>query len=172
MNKTRSISALTAVAAASAVALAGPASADPQASAAPAGANKDIVETAVATGKFDTLAALLKKAGLVKTLKAKGPYTVFAPTDAAFAKIPKATLDKLGQNKAKLRSVLLYHVADRKLTAANIVKRRTVKTLNGQRLRIRVRGETVRVGGARVTTADISATNGIIHIINKVLIPR
>ena len=172
MKKIRSICTLTAVAAASAVALAGPASADPQQSAATAGANKDIVQTAVAAGKFDTLASLLKKAGLVKTLKGKGPYTVFAPTDAAFAKVPQATLDALGQNKAKLRSVLLYHVAAHKLTAANIIKRRSIKTLNGQRVRIRVRGETVRVAGARVTTADISASNGVIHAINKVLIPR
>ena len=172
MKKIRSISTLTALAAASAVAVAGPASAGPQGSAASAGAKKDIVETAVEAGQFNTLASLLKKAGLVKTLKGKGPYTVFAPTDAAFAKVPQATLDELGQDKAKLRSVLLYHVAGRKLTAAKIVKRRSVKTLNGQRVRIRVRGETVRVGGARVTTADVGASNGVIHVINKVLIPR
>jgi uncharacterized surface protein with fasciclin (FAS1) repeats len=97
---------------------------------------------------------------------------VFAPTDKAFAKVPQATLDALGQDKAKLRSVLLYHVAGRKLTAAKLVKRRSVKTLNGQRVRIRVRGETVRVGGARVTTADVRASNGVIHVINRVLIPR
>jgi hypothetical protein len=132
MKKIRSISTLAAVAAASALAVAGPASAGPQGSAASAGAKKDIVETAVAAGQFKTLASLLKKAGLVKTLKGTGPYTVFAPTDAAFAKIPQATLDQLGQDKAKLRSVLLYHVAGRKLTAAEIVKRRSVKTLNGQ----------------------------------------
>ena len=171
MKKIRSISALTALAAASAVAVAGPASAGPQGSAS-AVAKKDIVQTAVEAGQFDTLTSLLKKAGLVKTLKGKGPYTVFAPTDAAFAKVPQETLDELGQDKAKLRSVLLYHVVGRKLTAAKIVKRRSVKTLNGQRVRIRVRGETVRVGGARVTTADVRASNGIIHVINKVLIPR
>jgi uncharacterized surface protein with fasciclin (FAS1) repeats len=172
MKKIRTISALTAVAAVSAVAVAGPASAAPQGNAASAGAKKDIVETAVAAGQFDTLTSLLKKAGLVKTLKGKGPYTVFAPTDAAFAKVPQETLDELGQDKAKLRSVLLYHVVGRKLTAAKIVKRRSVKTLNGQRVRIRVRGEKVRVGGARVTTADVRASNGVIHVINKVLIPR
>jgi uncharacterized surface protein with fasciclin (FAS1) repeats len=172
MRKIHSICTLTAVAAASAVAIAGPASARPQESTATTGAKKDIVETAVAAGQFNTLASLLKKAGLVKTLKGKGPYTVFAPTDAAFAKVPQATLDELADDKAKLRSVLLYHVAARKLTAAKIVKRRSVKTLNGQRVRIRVRGETVRVGGARVTTADIGASNGVIHVINKVLIPR
>ncbi len=172
MSKIRSISILTALAAASAVAVAGPASASPQESAASAAVNKNIVETAVAAGQFTTLASLLEKAGLAKTLTGKGPYTVFAPTDAAFAKVPKATLDALGQDKAKLRSVLLNHVADRKLTAAKIVKRRSVKTLNGQRVSIRVRGETVRVGGARVTTADVGASNGVIHVINKVLIPR
>jgi uncharacterized surface protein with fasciclin (FAS1) repeats len=172
MKKIRSISALTALAVASAVAVAGPASADRQDGAASAGAKKDIVETAVEAGQFDTLTSLLKQAGLVKTLKGKGPYTVFAPTDAAFAKVPQETLDELGQDKAKLRSVLLYHVVGRKLTAAKIVKRRSVKTLNGQRVRIRVRGETVRVGGARVTTADVGASNGVIHVINKVLIPR
>jgi uncharacterized surface protein with fasciclin (FAS1) repeats len=172
MKKIRSISTLTAMAAAGALAVAGPASAGPQGGTASAGAKKDIVETAVEAGQFNTLASLLKKAGLVKTLKGKGPYTVFAPTDAAFAKVPQATLDELGQDKAKLRSVLLYHVAGRKLTAAKIVKRRSVKTLNGQRVRIRVRGETVRVGGARVTTADVRASNGVIHVINKVLIPR
>jgi uncharacterized surface protein with fasciclin (FAS1) repeats len=172
MKKIRSISALTVMAVASAVAVAAPASAGAQGSAASAGAKKDIVETAVEAGQFDTLTSLLKKAGLVKTLKGKGPYTVFAPTDAAFAKVPQATLDELGQDKAKLRSVLLYHVVGRKLTAAKIVKRRSVKTLNGQRVRIRVRGETVRVGGARVTTTDVGASNGVIHVINRVLIPR
>jgi uncharacterized surface protein with fasciclin (FAS1) repeats len=172
MKMIRSISTLTALAAASAVAVAGPASAGPSGGAASAGAKKDIVETAVQAGQFNTLTSLLKKAGLVKTLKGKGPYTVFAPTDAAFAKVPQATLDELGQDKAKLRSVLLYHVAGRKLTAAKIVKRRSVKTLNGQRVGIRVRGETVRIGGARVTTADVRASNGVIHVINKVLIPR
>ena len=95
---------------------------------------------------------------------------MFAPTDAAFAKVRQATLDELGQDKAKLRSVLLYHVAGRKLPAAKLVKRRSVKTLNGQR--VRIRGESVRVGGARVTTADVGASNGVIHVINKVLIPR
>ena len=173
MRTKRTISTLAAVTAV-AVAAVGPASASarPEGNAVPASAKKDIVETAVAAGKFDTLAALLKRAGLVKTLKGKGPYTVFAPTDRAFSKVPKATLDALGKDKAKLRSVLLYHVAGRKLTAAKIVKRRSVKTLNGQRVRIRVRAETVRVGGARVTTADVGASNGVIHVINRVLIPR
>ena len=134
--------------------------------------SKNIVQTAVAAGKFKTLASLLQKAGLVKTLSGKGPYTVFAPTDAAFAKVPKATLAKLGRDKAKLRAVLLLHVAKGKLTADKVVKRRSVKTLNGQRLAIRVRGGKVFVGGARVVTPNVTASNGVIHVINKVLLPR
>jgi uncharacterized surface protein with fasciclin (FAS1) repeats len=171
--KIRSISTITAMAAvATTVAVAGPASAGPHGSVASAGAKKDIVETAVAAGKFNTLASLLKKAGLVKTLKGKGPYTVFAPTDKAFSKVPKATLDALAKDKAKLRSVLLYHVAKGKLTARKVVKRKSIKTLNGQRVRVRVRGDKVFVGGARVITPNVRASNGVIHVINKVLIPR
>jgi uncharacterized surface protein with fasciclin (FAS1) repeats len=132
----------------------------------------NIVETAVAAGKFETLTSLVKQAGLAKTLQGKGPYTVFAPTDAAFAKVPKATLDTLAKNKAKLRSVLLYHVAKGRLTARKIIKRESVKTLNGQRVCIRVRNGKVFVGGARVTSADVAASNGVIHVINKVLLPR
>ena len=173
MSTKRTISTL---AAATAVALAaiGPASASArtESNAVPASAKKDIVDTAVAAGNFDTLAALLKQAGLVKTLKGKGPYTVFAPTDKAFAKVPKATLDTLAKDKAKLRSVLLYHVAKGKLTASKVVKRTSIKTLNGQRVRVRVRDGKVFVGGARVTTPDVTASNGVIHVINKVLIPR
>ena len=135
-------------------------------------AKRDIVQTAVAAGKFKTLASLLAKAGLAGTLKGKGPYTVFAPTDAAFAKVPKSTLDALGKDKAKLRAVLLYHVASGRLTAARVVKRTSVKTLNGQSVRISVSGSKVSVGGARVTTADVKASNGVIHVINKVLIPK
>ena len=173
MRTKRTISTL---AAATAVALAaiGPASASARTEegAAPASAKKDIVDTAVAAGSFDTLAALLKQAGLVKTLKGTGPYTVFAPTDKAFSKVPKATLDALAKDKAKLRSVLLYHVAKGKLTASKVVKRTSIKTLNGQRVRVRVRDGKVFVGGARVTTPDVAASNGVIHVINKVLIPR
>jgi uncharacterized surface protein with fasciclin (FAS1) repeats len=151
---------------------AAPASARTDLSAVSSGAEKNIVQTAVAAGKFKTLASLLKKADLAGTLQAKGPFTVFAPTDAAFAKVPSATLEALGKDKAKPRSVLLYHVAKGKLTAAKVVKRESVKTLNGQRVKIRVRDDKVFVGGARVTTADVGASNGVIHIINKVLIPR
>ena len=151
---------------------AAPASARTDINAAPSGAEKNVVQTAVAAGKFKTLASLLKKAGLAGTLQGKGPFTVFAPTDAAFAKVPDATLEALGQDKARLRSILLYHVAKGKLTAAKVVKRESVKTLNGQRVKIRVRGDQVFVGGARVTTPDVGASNGVIHVINKVLIPR
>ena len=170
----RPIRTILAVSAASAVALAaaGPASAVQADHSARATADKNIVETAVATGKFKTLASLLQQAGLAGTLQGKGPYTVFAPTDAAFAKVPKATLDALGKDKAKLRAVLLYHVAEGKLTAAKVVKRSSVKTLNGQRVSVRVSNGKAYVGGARVTTADVRASNGVMHVINRVLLPR
>ncbi len=164
--------AAAAVAVASAVAVAGPASAGAQEGAAAAAAKKTVVETAVDAGQFDTLVSLVKKAGLAKTLSGKGPFTVFAPTDAAFAKVPNGVLDELAEDKAKLRSVLLYHVAGSKLPAAKIADRSSVKTLNGQRVRVRTQGKTVRVGDARVTTADVGASNGVIHVIDKVLIPR
>jgi uncharacterized surface protein with fasciclin (FAS1) repeats len=134
-------------------------------------APKTIVQTAVAAGSFKTLTSLLKKAGLVGALQGKGPFTVFAPTDAAFAKVPKSTLAALGKNKAMLRSVLLYHVVKGNVTAAKVVKLRSAKTLNGQAVPIRVAGRNVFVGGARVTTADVKASNGVIHVVNKVLIP-
>jgi uncharacterized surface protein with fasciclin (FAS1) repeats len=137
-----------------------------------AGTGKNIVATAKAAGQFKTLTSLLKRAGLAKTLEGKGPFTVFAPTDRAFAKVPKKTLDALAKDKAKLRAVLLYHVAAGKLTAAKVVKRKSIKTLEGQRVRVRVRNGNVFVGGARVTTADVAASNGVIHVINRVLIPR
>jgi uncharacterized surface protein with fasciclin (FAS1) repeats len=134
-------------------------------------APKTIVQTAVAAGSFKTLTSLLRKAGLVGALQGKGPFTVFAPTDAAFAKVPKSTLAALGKNKAMLRSVLLYHVVKGNVTAAKVVKLRSAKTLNGQAVPIRVAGRNVFVGGARVTTADVKASNGVIHVVNKVLIP-
>ena len=135
-------------------------------------AKPNIVQTAVAAGQFQTLVKLVKQAGLAGTLQGKGPFTVFAPTDAAFAKVPKATLAALAKDKAKLRAVLLYHVAKGKLTAAKVVKLRSIKTLNGQSLKVRVNHGTVTIGGARVVKADIGASNGVIHVINKVLIPR
>ena len=174
MRSIRSIFTLAAVTAV-AVAAAGPSASarvPSQENAVQASAKTDIVATATAAGKFKTLTSLLKQAGLAATLQGKTSYTVFAPTDAAFAKVPKATLQALGKDKAKLRSVLLYHVAKGKLTAAKVVKRSSVKTLNGQSVRIRVSGGKVTVGGARVTTPDVAASNGVIHVINKVLIPR
>jgi uncharacterized surface protein with fasciclin (FAS1) repeats len=135
-------------------------------------AKPNIVQTAVAAGHFKTLVKLVKRAGLAGTLQSKGPFTVFAPTDAAFAKLPKSTLAALAKDKAKLRAVLLYHVAKGKLTAAKLVKLRSIKTLNGQSLKVRVRHGTVTVGGARVIKANIRASNGVIHVINRVLIPR
>jgi uncharacterized surface protein with fasciclin (FAS1) repeats len=172
MRTKRTIATL-ATATAVALATVGPASAGarPAGSAAPASAKQDIVETAVAAGQFNTLTALVKKAGLAKTLQG-GRFTVFAPTDKAFAKVPKKTLNALAADKTKLRSVLLYHVAKGKLTAAKVVKRSSIKTLNGQRVKVRVRDGKVFVGGARVTAPDVGASNGVIHVINRVLIPR
>jgi uncharacterized surface protein with fasciclin (FAS1) repeats len=131
----------------------------------------DIVDTAVAAGQFKTLAKLLTRAGLVGALKQPGPYTVFAPTDAAFKKVPKKTLNLLLRNKAKLKAVLLYHVVSGKVTAADVVKLTSAKTLNGKSVRIRVAGSNVFVNSAKVTTADVMASNGVIHVINRVLIP-
>ena len=132
----------------------------------------NIVQTAAAAGQFKTLLKLAKQAGLAGTLEGKGPFTVFAPTDAAFAKVPNATLAALAHDRNKLRAVLLYHVAKGKLTAAKVVKLHSIKTLNGQSLKVRVSHGTVTIGGARVISADVGASNGVIHVINKVLIPR
>jgi len=170
----RSFRTTVAVSAASVVALvaAGPASAAVQVDRSAPAVGKNIVETAVAAGQFKTLAALLGQAGLVETLSGKSRFTVFAPTDAAFANVPKATLDALANDKAKLRAVLLHHVAKGKLTASKVVKRKSIKTLDGDRVSVRVRAGKVYVGGARVTTPDVLASNGVIHVIDKVLIPR
>ena len=138
---------------------------------APTAPSPNIVKTAVAAGQFKTLASLLTKAGLAGTLQGKGPFTVFAPTDAAFAKVPKATLNALAKDRAKLRAVLLYHVVKGKVMAAQAMKLRSAKSLQGQALTIRVSGGKVIVGGATVTKADVTASNGVIHVINKVLIP-
>jgi uncharacterized surface protein with fasciclin (FAS1) repeats len=132
---------------------------------------KNVVQTAIAAGQFKTLASLLQKAGLAGTLEGKGPFTVFAPTDAAFAKVPKATLASLAKNKTKLRAVLLYHVVKGKVTAAQAMKLHSAKTLEGRSLAIRVSGGKVIVGGATVVKANVNASNGVIHVINTVLIP-
>ena len=132
---------------------------------------RNLVETAIAAGQFKTLASLLQKAGLAGTLEGKGPFTVFAPTDTAFAKVPKATLASLAKNKAKLRAVLLYHVVKGKVTAAQVVKLTSAKTLEGSSVAIKVKGGKVFVGGAQVVTPDVMASNGVIHVIDNVLIP-
>jgi uncharacterized surface protein with fasciclin (FAS1) repeats len=133
---------------------------------------KNIVQTAVAAGQFKTLTKLVKSAGLAGTLAKKGPFTVFAPTDAAFAKVPKKTLNALRANKAKLRAVLLYHVVAGKVTSDQVVKLSSAKTLNGKAVRIKITGGSVFVNTAKVTTPDVMASNGVIHVINRVLIPR
>ncbi len=137
----------------------------------PRGAQLNVVQTAAAAGQFKTLVSLVKQAGLAKTLSGTGRFTVFAPTDAAFAKVPKATLKQLAADKAKLRAVLLYHVVSGRLTAAKVTKLRSAKTLNGAVVRIRVSGGMVYINGARVVKPNVLASNGVIHVINRVLIP-
>jgi uncharacterized surface protein with fasciclin (FAS1) repeats len=162
---------LVALAAVGAMSLSALAPAASMASAKPA-AEPNVVQTAAAAGQFKTLVELVKHAGLVGALQGKRPLTVFAPTDAAFAKVPKATLQALAKDKAKLRAVLLYHVAKGNLTAAKVLKLRSIETLNGKSLKVRVNHGTVTVGGARVVKGNIGASDGVIHVINQVLIPR
>jgi uncharacterized surface protein with fasciclin (FAS1) repeats len=131
---------------------------------------KDIVDTAVAAGNFKTLATALQAAGLIDTLKGKGPFTVFAPTDAAFAKVPKADLDALLKDKAKLTAVLTYHVVPGKVMAKD-VKAGKVKTVQGSELTIATMGG-VTVDNAKVTATDIVADNGVIHVIDSVMMPK
>jgi uncharacterized surface protein with fasciclin (FAS1) repeats len=137
-------------------------------------ADKDIVDTAVAAGSFNTLAAALEAAGLVDTLKGSGPFTVFAPTDEAFAKLPAGTVENLlkPENREQLRAVLTYHVVPGKVTAAQVTRLDSAKTVNGQALRIRTSGGTVSVDEAKVVTADVEASNGMIHVIDSVMLPR
>ncbi len=131
---------------------------------------KDIVDTAVAAGQFKTLATALQAAGLIDTLKGKGPFTVFAPTDEAFAKVPKADLDALLKDKAKLTAVLTYHVVAGKVMAKD-VKAGKVKSVQGSELTLGTTGG-VTVDNAKVVTADIVADNGVIHVIDSVVIPK
>lgn len=131
---------------------------------------KDIVETAVGAGKFNTLATALQAAGLVDTLKGPGPFTVFAPTDEAFAKIPKADLDALLKDKAKLTAVLTYHVVPGRVMAKD-VKAGKVKTVQGSELTLGTTGG-VTVDAAKVVQADIAASNGVIHVIDSVVLPK
>jgi uncharacterized surface protein with fasciclin (FAS1) repeats len=134
---------------------------------------KDIVDTAVAAGSFNTLAKALTAADLVSTLKGAGPFTVFAPTDEAFAKLPAGTVEDLlkPENKAKLRRVLMYHVVPGKVMAADVVKLSSAKTASGDMLPIKVNGSTVTVNGSRVVKTDIGASNGVIHVVDSVLLP-
>lgn len=136
--------------------------------------NKDIVDTAVSAGTFKTLAAALGAADLVGTLKGKGPFTVFAPTDAAFAKLPAGTVESLlkPENREKLRAILTYHVVPGSVRAEQVVKLKKAKTVNGQSLSIKVNKNTVMVGSAQVVKTDIAASNGVIHVIDTVLLPN
>ncbi len=134
-------------------------------------AEKDIIDTAVGAGQFNTLATALKAAGLIETLKGKGPFTVFAPTDEAFAKIPKADLDALLKDKAKLTKVLTYHVVPGKVMAADVIKLKEAKTVEGSSVRIDAMSG-VKVDNAKVIKADIAASNGVIHVIDSVILPK
>jgi uncharacterized surface protein with fasciclin (FAS1) repeats len=133
----------------------------------------DIVDTAVKAGQFNTLAAALTAAGLVDTLKGPGPFTVFAPTDDAFKKLPSGTVENLlkPENKAQLVKVLTYHVVPGKVMAADVAKVSRVKTVQGQNVRIAT-GAGVKVNDANVVTADIEASNGVIHVIDAVMLPE
>ncbi len=169
MKRIRTTIALLVVAALAAAAIGASASAS---TASKSAGDKNIVQTALAAGQFTTLASLLTKAGLVDTLSTGGPFTVFAPTDAAFAKVPKATLDALAENPAQLKSVLLYHVVPGTVTAADVVKLTSAKTLEGRSLAIKVADGSVYIDRAKVTTPDVTASNGVIHVIDSVLIPK
>ena len=139
---------------------------------APAPALKDIVDTAAAAGKFNTLATALDKAGLTETLKGPGPYTVFAPTDEAFAKVPKKTLDELGKDTEKLKNVLTYHVVAGKVMAADVSKLTTAKTVQGSDVKVKADAKGVPLDGkVKVVEADVDTGNGVIHVIDGVLMP-
>ena len=132
---------------------------------------KDTVDTAVAAGQFKTLATALQAAGLVETLKGPGPFTVFAPTDEAFAKIPQADLQAILADKAKLTKILTYHVVPGKVTAAEVVRLSSAKTVEGQSVTIDA-SDGVKIDGANVIKADVMASNGVIHVIDSVILPN
>jgi len=136
------------------------------------GMKKDIVDTAVAAGDFNTLVTAVKAAGLVATLKGEGPFTVFAPTDAAFAKVPTDTLNALLADKAALANVLTYHVVAGKVMAADVVKLTSAVTVQGQAVSIEVKDGKVYIDGTQVVTTDIEASNGVIHVIDAVILPK
>lgn len=137
-------------------------------------ADKDIVDTAVGAGSFKTLVAAVQAAGLVDTLKGTGPFTVFAPTDEAFAKLPAGTVESLlkPENKAKLVAILTYHVVPGKVTAADVVKLKEAKTVQGSSAKITVKGDKVMVDSANVVKTDIMTSNGVIHVIDAVIMPK
>jgi len=139
-----------------------------------ASAKKDIVDTAVGAGSFKTLVAAVKAAGLVDTLKSDGPFTVFAPTDEAFAKLPEGTLESLlkPENKEKLTAILTYHVVAGKVTSKQVVKLSEAETVQGSKVSIAVSGGKVKVDEATVIKADIMCTNGVIHVIDSVILPE
>jgi uncharacterized surface protein with fasciclin (FAS1) repeats len=136
-------------------------------------AEQDIVDAAVAAGQFKTLAAALSGAGLVATLKGTGPFTVFAPTDAAFAKLPAGTVENLlkPENKDKLTAILTYHVVPGRVMAADVSKVQEAKTVNGKMLTVSAKGGAVMINDAKVTSTDITASNGVIHVIDSVILP-
>ncbi len=131
-----------------------------------------IVDIAIANGNFKTLVAAVQAAGLAETLSGPGPFTVFAPTDAAFAKLPAGTVEALLQDKAKLSSILTYHVVSGKVMASEVVKLTSAKTVNGQMATIKVTNGTVMVDNAKVITTDIEGSNGVIHVIDSVILPK
>jgi uncharacterized surface protein with fasciclin (FAS1) repeats len=136
-------------------------------------AEKDIVDTAVSAGQFKTLAAALGAADLADTLKGSGPFTVFAPTDEAFAKLPAGTVENLlkAENKEQLVAILTYHVVPGKVMAADVVKLKEAKTVNGKMVDIKTKGDAVMINDAKVTATDIGASNGVIHVIDTVILP-
>jgi len=142
-------------------------------SAAVRAADKDIVDTAVGAGQFETLAAALGAAGLVDTLKGDGPFTVFAPTDEAFAKLPAGTVENLlkPENKDQLTAILTYHVVPGNVMAADVVKLSEAETVNGKKVNIKTEGDTVMINDAKVVSADVAASNGVIHVIDAVILP-
>ena len=133
---------------------------------------KDIVDTAVGAGSFTTLVAAVKAAGLVDTLKSEGPFTVFAPTDEAFAKLPPGTVESLLKDKEKLTAILTYHVVPGKVMAKDVVGLSSAKTANGKELTIRTQQGAVMIDNAKVVKADIPCSNGVIHVIDTVVIPK
>ncbi|MGQ9799836.1 MAG: fasciclin domain-containing protein [Ignavibacterium sp.] len=134
-------------------------------------ATKDIVTTAVDAGNFNTLATALKEAGLIETLKGKGPFTVFAPTDEAFAKLPKETLEGLLKDKEALKKILLYHVVSGDVMSTDVVKLKEATTVEGSKVKINVKDGNVFVNDAKVIKADVKASNGVIHVIDTVILP-